>query len=85
MNSDRIELTRFRVTIEMITEERHQQEQKLADALWEGGVEMPLNPNPNWEIKIPMTDPGIVRFERDLQDLCREYNQTNWYPYSNPK
>ena len=85
MNSNPHNLTRFRVTVEMITEERYQQEQKLADALYEGGIEMPPNPNSTWDISIPLTDPGIVMFEREITDLCSRYNNTEWYPFTNQK
>ena len=79
MNSNQNPLARFRVTVQMITDKQYQQEQKLADAFYEAGIEMPADRNSNWEVQIPLTDPGIVCFERDIQQLCWEYNNTKWY------
>ena len=74
-----IQLSTIRVSIEIISQEQLNAERKLDETLYKAGIEMPDNGIISYDIKIPLTDPGIVQFEKEIAELCQEFNNTDWY------
>ena len=72
-------LSTIRITIEVISEDQLKAEKKLDEALYKAGIEMPDSGVTQYDIHMPLTDPGIVQFEKEIGELCRQYNNTKWY------
>ena len=72
--------TRYRISIRYISEEEYEKEQRMKDILYKEGIEVAQNEAIiERDIQIPNTCFGIVQFERDVFDLCDQYQYPNWH------
>ena len=74
------QLSTVRVTVEWIPNSQLEFEQKFNEELFYANVEVPAHPERTTiDVKMPLTDPGIVQFEKEIANLCKQFNDTKWY------
>ena len=72
-------LSTIRISIEIISQDQLNAERKLDETLFKAGIEMPDTGIIQYDVRMPLTDPGIVQFEKEIAELCQEFNNTKWY------